>query len=158
MLQLMANRNKRSLALNLKNPEGIAIARELVATADVVAENYRPGVMDKLGLGFEQLRQLQPRLIYAAASGFGQEGPYAQRPGQDLIIQALSGTSPTSRARRKTARARWECPRPITMGPLCSRPDLAALVRRERTGEGGGSMSTCSRRRSIFRWNRWCAS
>ena len=91
MLQLTGNRNKRSFALNLKSPEGIAIARKLIASADVVAENYRPGVMAKLGLGHDDIRKFKPDIIYAAASGFGADGPYVDRPGQDLIIQAMSG-------------------------------------------------------------------
>jgi crotonobetainyl-CoA:carnitine CoA-transferase CaiB-like acyl-CoA transferase len=137
MLHLMANRNKRSLALNLKTPEGITIARDLVTTADVVAENYRPGVMNKLGLGFEQLRQLQPRLIYAAASGFGQEGPYAQRPGQDLIIQALSGLANITGSPEHGPRAVGVPAADHHGAALFAAGILAALVRRERTGEGG---------------------
>lgn len=91
VLFLSANRNKRSFALNLKAPEGRDIALRLTDRADVVAENYRPGVMEKLGLGEATLRARNPKLIYAAASGFGPDGPYAARPGQDLLIQALSG-------------------------------------------------------------------
>ena len=91
MLGLVANRNKRSVCLNLKDPEALEIARGLAAGADVVAENFRPGVMDKLGLGYEALKALNPGIIYAAASGFGADGPYRDRPGQDMIAQSLSG-------------------------------------------------------------------
>ncbi len=75
MLLLAGNRNKRSLALNLKSPEGLAIARKLLASADVLCENYRPGVMQKLGLGYEEVKTLNPAIIYASASGYGQSGP-----------------------------------------------------------------------------------
>ena len=88
---LCANRNKRSLALDLKHPDGKALALRLVQTADVVMENFRPGVMDRLGLGYEQLRALHPTVIYASATGYGVSGPMAGRPGQDLLMQALSG-------------------------------------------------------------------
>ena len=91
MLQLCANRNKRSIALDLKSLKGKEIALKLVDTADVVAENFRPGVMEKLGLGHETLKARKPDLIYASASGYGPDGPYAERPGQDLLAQALFG-------------------------------------------------------------------
>src|SRR5690242_4568611 len=76
VLQLAANRNKRSLAVDLKSPEGLEIARKLAATADVVSENYRPAVMKKLGLDYESVRAINPKVIYAAASGYGPSGPY----------------------------------------------------------------------------------
>ncbi|RPJ43228.1 MAG: CoA transferase, partial [Chloroflexi bacterium] len=85
------NRNKRSLAINLKSPEGIDLIYEMLPKIDVVVENYRPGVMEKLGLGYEQLSQRNPALIYASGSGYGSSGPYVTRPGQDLLIQAISG-------------------------------------------------------------------
>ena len=91
MLQLCANRNKRSIALDLKSLKGKEIALKLVDTADVVAENFRPGVMEKLGLGYEALKARKPDLIFASASGYGPDGPYAERPGQDLLAQALFG-------------------------------------------------------------------
>src|SRR5262249_62277171 len=79
------NRNKRSLALDLKVPKGREIALKLIDSADVLAENFRPGVMEKLGFGYEALRRRKPSLIYASASGYGPDGPYAERPGQDLL-------------------------------------------------------------------------
>jgi hypothetical protein len=91
MLHLLGNRNKRSVALNLKDPRGIDIVRKLIATADVMTENFRPGVMAKLGLGYDAVKAIKPDIIYAAGSGFGADGPYVNRPGQDLIIQAMSG-------------------------------------------------------------------
>ena len=85
------NRGKKSLTLNLKASEGRDIFLELAAKADVVLENYRPGVMKRLGLGYDRLRDRNPRLIYAACSGFGQTGPYAHRPAYDAVIQATGG-------------------------------------------------------------------
>ena len=85
------NRNKRSAVLDLKSPEGVAAFRELAAHADVVIENWRPGVAARLGVGYEDLAADNPGLIYASISGFGQSGPYADRPGYDLIAQAMAG-------------------------------------------------------------------
>jgi crotonobetainyl-CoA:carnitine CoA-transferase CaiB-like acyl-CoA transferase len=88
---LSVNRNKKSVELDLKDPEAIRQVLALARTADVVVENFRPGVMDRLGIGYERLREVNPRIVYVASSGYGQSGPYADRPGQDLLIQALSG-------------------------------------------------------------------
>jgi crotonobetainyl-CoA:carnitine CoA-transferase CaiB-like acyl-CoA transferase len=85
------NRNKKSISVDLKSPAGIALIHELVRGADIVASNFRPGVMDRLGLGWETLEAINPRIIVAYASGYGQSGPYAQLRGQDLAAQALSG-------------------------------------------------------------------
>ncbi len=85
------NRNKRSVTLNLKDPADVARARELAASADVLLENNRPGVMDRLGLGYEALAKLNPRLVYCSISAYGQSGPRAQEGGFDLTIQAMSG-------------------------------------------------------------------
>src|SRR5258708_17984967 len=84
MVHMCTNRNKRSVALDLKSSKGKEIALKLIDGADVVAENFRPGVMDKLGFGYDALRRRKPSLVYASASGYGPEGPYAHRPGQDL--------------------------------------------------------------------------
>lgn len=88
---LAPNPGKRSMTLNLKSPEGKAILRQLVAQSDVLVENFRPGVMDRLELGYEALKAENPRLIYCAVTGFGQEGPLKDRPAYDQIIQGLSG-------------------------------------------------------------------
>jgi len=88
---MAVNANKRSLTLDLKKPEAIAIVRQLVERADVVIENFRPGVMDKLGIGYQALSELNPRLIYCAVSGFGQTGPESGRAAFDGMIQAMSG-------------------------------------------------------------------
>jgi crotonobetainyl-CoA:carnitine CoA-transferase CaiB-like acyl-CoA transferase len=85
------HRNKRSLALNLKTTEGVAILKQLVATADVLFENYRPDVKHRLGIDYETLRKLNPRLVYVSISGFGQDGPYVNRPGFDQIAQGMGG-------------------------------------------------------------------
>jgi crotonobetainyl-CoA:carnitine CoA-transferase CaiB-like acyl-CoA transferase len=85
------NRNRRSVAIDLQTADGIEIARRLVADADVIVESFRPGVMDRLGLGYEELKKTNPGLIYCAISAFGQSGPYKDRPGYDLMISALGG-------------------------------------------------------------------
>jgi crotonobetainyl-CoA:carnitine CoA-transferase CaiB-like acyl-CoA transferase len=85
------NRSKRSLTLNLRHPEGRAVVDKLVANADVFIENFRPGVADKLGIGYEHLSRVNPRLVYCAITGLGRDGPYAQRPSYDIVGQGLSG-------------------------------------------------------------------
>jgi crotonobetainyl-CoA:carnitine CoA-transferase CaiB-like acyl-CoA transferase len=85
------NRNKRSIAIDLATEDGVALAKKLIADADVVVESFRPGVMTRLGLDYEVLREINPRLIYCAISAFGQDGPYSHRPGYDLMISALGG-------------------------------------------------------------------
>jgi crotonobetainyl-CoA:carnitine CoA-transferase CaiB-like acyl-CoA transferase len=136
MLHLCANRNKRSIALDLKTRRGKEIATKLVAQADVVAENFRPGVMEKLGFGYEASRALNPSVIYASASGYGPTGPYADRPGQDLLAQALFGLMAI------TGQAHTG-PRPVGVSAVdhhgaavYAMGILAALVRRTRTGQG----------------------
>jgi crotonobetainyl-CoA:carnitine CoA-transferase CaiB-like acyl-CoA transferase len=88
---LAANRNKRSVAVDLKHPDGKAVIARLLERADVVMENFRPGTMERLGIGYEQVKAIRPDIIYASATGFGSSGPMALRPGQDLLIQAYSG-------------------------------------------------------------------
>ncbi len=88
---LSFNRNKRSIAIDLKNPQGKDVALRIIDRADVVIENFRPGVMERLGLGYETLAERNPRLVYCASSGWGQTGPYVSRPGQDLLVQAVAG-------------------------------------------------------------------
>jgi crotonobetainyl-CoA:carnitine CoA-transferase CaiB-like acyl-CoA transferase len=136
MLLLAANRNKRSLALDLKSAAGIEVAHRLAATADVIGENYRPGVMKKLGLDYESVRAINPRIIYAAASGYGQTGPYADRPGQDLLIQAMSGLAAVTGKEPDDARAVGVSVVDHHGAALFAMGILAALVRRARTGQG----------------------
>jgi crotonobetainyl-CoA:carnitine CoA-transferase CaiB-like acyl-CoA transferase len=133
---LLAHRNQRSLTLDLKKPEGLAVARRLVEGADVLVQNFRPGVMERLGLGWEAVRALNPRLIYVSASGYGQDSPYRDRPGQDLLMQAISGLASIS------GRAGLP-PTPVGTAvvdqhgaALLALGVLAAVVERARTGEG----------------------
>ncbi len=131
---LAVNRNKRSIALNLKTPEGLQIARDLAAKADVIVENYRPGVMDRLGLGYEDVRRLNPSLIYASASALGATGPAASRPGQDLLMQARSGLiAATGGAENSVVGAAV-----IDQhgGAILAMGILGAYIRRLRTGQG----------------------
>ena len=133
---LSMNRNKRSFTLNLKNPQAIQIIEKLVAEADVLVENFRPGVMDRLGLGYERLSEINPRLIYCEASGYGSRGPYVERPGQDLLIQALSGIAAyTGRAGDPpTPTATSICDAMASMMVVCG--ILASLHARTSTGRG----------------------
>ncbi|MFA9441154.1 CaiB/BaiF CoA transferase family protein [Uliginosibacterium sp. sgz301328] len=133
---MMANRNQKSLAIDLKSPEGKEIIYKLVKQADVVVENFRPGVMEKLGFGYEALAALNPRLIYCSCTGYGSSGPYLGKAGQDLLIQGLSGlASLTGKADSG--------PTPVGTAPvdqhgavLAALGVLAALFDRERTGKG----------------------
>jgi len=88
---LSINRGKKSISLNLKTGKGKDMLKELVRKVDVIVENYRPGTMEKLGLGYEALKEINPRLIYAASSGFGHSGPYSQKPAYDILAQAMGG-------------------------------------------------------------------
>jgi crotonobetainyl-CoA:carnitine CoA-transferase CaiB-like acyl-CoA transferase len=136
LLFLTANRNKRSLALDLKRPAAQEIARRLVAQCDVLAENFRPGVMDKLGLGYEAVRAYNPRIVYASGSGFGADGPYVDRPGQDLLIQALSGLMAITGSVQDGARAVGVSAADHHGAALLALGVLAALVGRNRSGKG----------------------
>src|ERR1700704_500945 len=136
MLLLTGNRNKRSLTLDLKKPQAVAIARQLIATSDVIAENCRPGVLDKLGLGFEAAKKIKPDIIYAAASGYGADGPYVNRPGQDLLVQALSGLATITGTREHGPRAVGVSAVDHHGAALLAAGILAALVAKARTGKG----------------------
>jgi crotonobetainyl-CoA:carnitine CoA-transferase CaiB-like acyl-CoA transferase len=133
---LAQNAGKRSIALNLKSNAGKAVFRRLVRSADVVVENFRPGVMTRLDLGYDMLRQLRPGLVYCAISGFGQDGPLRDNPAYDQIVQGLSGVmSVTGDA--ATAPLRVGYPIADTIGGLTAAFAIAAaLVRRGRTSEG----------------------
>ncbi|OEU88940.1 CoA-transferase [Streptomyces abyssalis] len=130
------NRNKRSVALDLRSEEGQRHFRTLVADADVVVENFRPGVADRLGVGYEAVRKTRPDIVYASISGFGQYGPYAQRPGYDLIAQSMAGAlSVTGEGDGPPVK----CGLPVGdlgAGMLCAVAVLGAYVHRTRTGEG----------------------
>jgi crotonobetainyl-CoA:carnitine CoA-transferase CaiB-like acyl-CoA transferase len=133
---LSVNRNKKSLTLNMKAPEGQAILRKLIAKADVVLENFRPGTMERLGFGYERLRAENPRLVYCAISGFGESGPEASRPGYDLIVQGESGVmditgfpdGPPVKVGNSIA--------DLVAGMAAAQGITLALLARERTGKG----------------------
>jgi crotonobetainyl-CoA:carnitine CoA-transferase CaiB-like acyl-CoA transferase len=130
------NRNKRSLTLNLKKPEGKEILFKLVADADVVVENWRPDVKNRLGLSYEALAAVNPRIILASISGFGQDGPYASRPGFDQIIQGMGGLmSVTGLPGQGPVRAGLAVADSST-GLYAAIGILTALLERERSGKG----------------------
>ena len=131
------NRNKEGITADLKDPDDLARVRDLVAGADVLVQNFRPGVMERIGLDWASARELNPRLIYASVSGYGDAGPWAARPGQDLLAQAVSGLPWLSGSRE-------DPPVPVGLAiadhlASChlAQGVMALLVRRGRTGEGG---------------------
>ena len=129
-------RNKRSLTLNLKDPEGLAIFGKLVKRADVVIENFRPDVKQRLGIDYPKLREINPRVILASISGFGQDGPYANRPGFDQIAQGLGGLmSITGEPGRGPMRVGIPIA-DLAAGLFCALGILVALLEREKSGEG----------------------
>lgn len=130
------NRNKRSLTLNLKKPEGLEVFRKLVVDADVVVENWRPDVKARLGVDYEALKAINPRIILASISGFGQTGPYARRPGFDQIIQGMGGLmSVTGLPAHGPVRAGLAVADSST-GLYAAIGILAALLEREESGQG----------------------
>ncbi|MFW5679861.1 MAG: CaiB/BaiF CoA transferase family protein [Pseudomonadota bacterium] len=134
---LMMNRNKRGIVVDLKNEQGRDLLLELMATADVVVENYRPDTLEKLGITFEVARGRNPGLIWCALSGFGRTGPYAKRGGFDLVAQAMSGIMSVTGASRDEPPMKCGPPlTDITAGLLACIGILAALQARTRTGRG----------------------
>ncbi len=130
------HRNKRSMTLNLKAPEGRAIFLQLVETADVVVENYRPRVKDRLGIDYDSLKSVNPRIVLGSISGFGQDGPYADRPGFDQVAQGMGGLmSVTGHPGKGPVRAGTAIA-DITAGLYCAMGIMAALLEREMSGEG----------------------
>ena len=130
------HRNKRSLTLNLKTPEGVTVFKRLAEKADVVVENFRPDVKTRLGIDYPALSAVNPRIVYASISGFGQDGPYARRPGLDQIAQGMSGLmSITGLPGQGPVRAGIAVA-DSTAGHLCAQGILTALLEREVSGKG----------------------
>ncbi|MCK5671422.1 CoA transferase, partial [Candidatus Bathyarchaeota archaeon] len=136
MYYVNLNRGKKSITLNLKTEEGKEVFRGLVRECDILLENFRPGTMDRLGLGYDELSKINPGLIYAAISGFGQTGPYRTRPGYDIIGQAMGGLlsitgwpdGPPTRSGTAIG--------DILSSLFCTIGILGALKVREQTGKG----------------------
>ena len=130
------HRNKRSLTLNLKDEEGISVFKKLVQNSDVVVENYRPDVKERLGIDYESLKACNPRIILASISGFGQDGPYSKRPGFDQIAQGMGGLmSITGEPGRGPMRVGIPIA-DLTAGLFCAQGILLALIERQQSGEG----------------------
>ena len=130
------NRGKKSIALDLKSPKAIELVKELVKEVDIVAENFRPGTMEKLGIGYEELKKINPKLIFATMSGFGQTGPYSKRPAYDMIVQGMGGImSITGEEGGDPVRVGTSIG-DITAGMFGTIGILAALVDRDISGEG----------------------
>jgi crotonobetainyl-CoA:carnitine CoA-transferase CaiB-like acyl-CoA transferase len=133
---LAMNRNKRSLTLNLKHLRAREVVLRLAATADLVTENFRPGVMDRLGIGYEALRAVNPSLVYVAGSGYGPDGPYADRPGQDLLVQSVSGLAAYGGRRDDPPTPAGSSLVDASTALLLAFSAMVGLFHRERTGQG----------------------
>ena len=133
---LSLNRNKRSLAVDLKAPEGKALLLELVKDADVFLQNYRPGVAERLGVDYATLSKINPRLIYVSMSGYREDGPYRNVPGQDLLLQGMSGAMMSTGAEGAPPSAAGQYLVDAVTAYSAFEGALAALFHRERTGEG----------------------
>lgn len=133
---LSVNRNKKSLCLDLKQEAGRKVLERLIPLADVLVENFRPGTLDRLGFGYDALKRERPRLVYCSISGYGQTGPYRERPGYDAIMQGEAGwmslTGPSDGAPHKIGASLAD----IFTGMMAGQGILAALYRREATGQG----------------------
>jgi crotonobetainyl-CoA:carnitine CoA-transferase CaiB-like acyl-CoA transferase len=133
---LSLNRNKRSLAVDLKSTEGKQVLMDLVKTADVFLQNYRPGVAKRLGMDYESLSKINPKLIYVSISGYGEDGPYVHRPGQDLVLQGMSGAMLSAGREGEPPTAAGQYLVDAITAYNAFEGALAALLHRERTGEG----------------------
>jgi len=130
------NRNKRSMTLDLRSREGKEVLRRLIATADVVLDNFRPGVMEKIGLSRDELTRIKPDVVVAHITGFGQDGPYRDRPAFDFIAQAMSGFMSVNGAEGEPPARAAPPLSDLIAGAYAAMGICAALVRRERTGQG----------------------
>ncbi|GCA49787.1 formyl-coenzyme A transferase [Sinorhizobium sp. KGO-5] len=133
---LSLNRNKRSLAVDLKSPEGKKVLLDLVKTADIFLQNYRPGVAKRLGVDYDTLSRINPRLVYVSMSGYGEDGPYIDRPGQDLVLQGMSGAMLSAGREGEAPTAAGQYLVDAITAYNAFEGALAALFHRERTGEG----------------------
>jgi CoA:oxalate CoA-transferase len=130
------NRNKESFAADLKHPEDLFIVKKLIEEVDVVTHNFRPGVMDKIGLDYESVKEINPRIIYAEITGYGKEGPWKNRPGQDLLLQSMSGLVYTSGNADDDPVPFGLAIADIICGAHLVQGILAALIRRHKKGIG----------------------
>ena len=133
---LSLNRNKRSLAVDLKSPDGKALLLDLVKSADVFLQNYRPGVAGRLGVDYETLSAINPKLIYVSMSGYGEDGPYKNYPGQDLLLQSMSGAMMSAGSKDTPPSPAGQYLVDAITAYTAFEGALAALFHRERTGEG----------------------
>ena len=133
---LSLNRNKRSLAVDLKSEDGKKVLIDLVKSADVFLQNYRPGVAKRLGVDYETLSKINPRLVYVSMSGYGEDGPYVNRPGQDLVLQGMSGAMLSAGREGEPPTAAGQYLVDAITAYNAFEGALAALFHRERTGEG----------------------
>jgi crotonobetainyl-CoA:carnitine CoA-transferase CaiB-like acyl-CoA transferase len=130
------HRNKRAMALNLKNPKGLEVFRRLAGKADVIVENFRPDVKAKLGVDYESIRRINPRIVYGSISGFGQDGPYHKRPGFDQIAQGMGGLMSITGAPGEGPMRVGIPVADLSAGLFCAMGILTALLEREVSGEG----------------------
>src|SRR5262249_31166628 len=133
---LCVNRNKKSLTIDLKSAEGTSLVHQLAKHADVVIENFRPGAMEQFGLGYDQLRTINPKIIYASLSGFGADGPMADMPGYDLIVQAWGGLMSITGSEESGPLKVGVAIVDVVAGLMLGKSIVAALYAREKTGIG----------------------
>jgi CoA:oxalate CoA-transferase len=130
------NRNKESFAADLKNPEDLILVKKLIAKADIMTHNFRPGVMDKIGLTFADALNINPKIIYGTITGYGEKGPWAKKPGQDLLLQSLSGLSWLSGIKSQEPVPFGLAVADLMCGNHFVQGILAALLKRAKTGKG----------------------
>jgi formyl-CoA transferase len=133
---LCCNRNKKSIAIDLKKPEGVELVQELAKVSDVLVENFTPGLMKRLGLDFETLRQINPRLVYASITAYGQEGPYRDRPGYDMVLSAVGGLMFITGEKDGNPCKVGVAITDVLTGVYASGAITSALLWRERSGKG----------------------
>jgi len=133
---LCCNRNKKSIAVDLKNPSGVSVVRELAKVSDVLIENFTPGLMKRFGLDYDSLRELNPRLVYASVTAYGQDGPYRDRPGYDMVLSAVGGLMFITGERDGNPCKVGVAVTDVLTGVYASGAITAALLWRERSGRG----------------------